>query len=155
VKRIPLTQNKSALVDDEDFEWLSLRKWYAVKSQTKHKTYWYAKSVPSAGEKSVYMHREIAAKIGLPEVDHENGDGLNNTRSNLRPATHAQNTANRRKTPNRSSQFKGVSWNKQNRKWSVSVQHNFIGQFDDEAEAAVVYDRQARKIFGSFAKLNF
>ncbi|KAK9817097.1 hypothetical protein WJX72_009520 [[Myrmecia] bisecta] len=72
---------------------------------------------------TVKLHREL---LGLHpgdgvEGDHRDGEKLNNTRANLRVATHAENVRNRGRFKNNTSGYKGVSWNKQNRKWFASI----------------------------------
>ncbi len=102
-----------------------------------------------------WMHRLILP--GVPQVDHEDGDGLNNQRSNLRPATNMQNHGNERKTQTNygrptSSRFKGVYWSKRERKWKAQIQatdhKQGLGTFTDEIEAALAYDAAAREAFG-------
>lgn len=163
MKVIELTQGKVSLVDDADFVWLSQWKWCATKRKLKYLECWYAVRNKSTKDGCkggpVYMHREIAATIGIPQVDHRDGDGLNNQRNNLRPATQTQNNGNQRKVLVRSSRFKGVVWNKKRQKWYAQVQLNgaqrYLGCFTVEEEAAKVYDTAAQEVFGQFAKLNF
>ena len=92
-------------------------------------------------------------------VDHIDGNSLNNRRSNLRICTPRQNTANRAKTRNGTSRFKGVHFCTRDRKWRAQIgvdgARRFIGDFDDEVEAARAYDRKAAELFGEFAYLNF
>ena len=92
-------------------------------------------------------------------VDHIDGNGLNNRKSNLRICTKAQNVHNSRPRTNTSSKYKGVFWNKANKKWSATIHKGdkwtYIGGFDDEKEAARAYDRKAAEFFGEFAYLNF
>ncbi len=104
------------------------------------------------------MHRLIMnAPAGLV-VDHIDGNSLNNRKTNLRICTQAQNIHNSRPRRNRSSKYKGVFWNKVNKKWSVSIRKGdkriYLGGFDDEIEAALAYDRKAEELFGEFAYLN-
>jgi len=105
------------------------------------------------------MHRLI---MNAPEglvVDHIDRNGLNNRKCNLRLCTKAQNVQNSRPRRNRSSKYKGVFWNKLNKKWSASIHKGdkriYLGGFDDEIEAALAYDRKAAELFGEFAYLNF
>ena len=158
MKEIPLTQGKVALVDDDDFEWLSQFKWYAVKFG---RTFYAVRQAPRVNgkQRTIWMHREVLGlKPGDPRVDHRDGDGLNNQRMNLREATHRQNMMNSRGRSG-SSRFKGVDWDKRAKKWrariSVNGKKKHLGYFIDEEEAARAYDEKAKKIFGEFARVNF
>jgi hypothetical protein len=144
---VPLTQGKVALVDDEDYEYLSQFKWYAQKSETT----WYAARHPTKN-KTVRMHRVLMDDPQGLEVDHEDRDGLNNQRYNLRVATHAQNGRNRRPHTNKTSGYKGVYWQKASGRWIVQIQ---LGSYDTAEEAARMYDEAARRYHGEFAYLNF
>ena len=97
------------------------------------------------------------------QTDHKNEDKLNNCRYNLRECNNSENAANRSKFGGKSgetsSKYKGVSWNKNNNKWAVSiiarrVKHN-LGQHDNEINAAKAYDKKAIELFGEFARPNF
>ena len=101
MKKIKLTQGKVALVDDGDFEWLSQWKW-----TYKNGGYAY-RSIGSKGH--IFLHRAIMKSPKNLEIDHINGNGLDNRRSNLRFATHKQNIRNQQKQKNRTSKYKGVS----------------------------------------------
>lgn len=105
------------------------------------------------------MHREIMNAPKGMVVDHIDGNGLNNRKSNLRICTQAQNNLNSRPKRNCSSRYKGVSFYKRDKIWQVQIFHNsrtiFLGRFDDEIEAALAYDRKAAELFGEFAYLNF
>jgi hypothetical protein len=144
LKQIPLTQGQVALVDDEDFERLMMKKWCAVRI---HKC-WYAKNG------NTYMHHVVT---GLKGVDHHDGNGLNNQKANLRPATQTQQVANSRPRPG-SSAFKGVSWDGKRHLWKVQImfdgKNRTLGRFADEQQAAKAYNVEAQRCFGTFAKLN-
>lgn len=111
------------------------------------------------GRKRISMHTLIT---GYAEVDHWDGNGLNNRRGNLRDATHAQNMGNARKQPGCSSQFKGVYWSQKktgNGKWQAYIEVNrhkrYLGRFEIEDDAARAYDAAALEAWGEFARLNF
>ena len=110
--------------------------------------------------KMALLHRAIMeAPPGLL-VDHKNGDTWDNRRANLRLATHAENTQNRRKTKSKtSSQFIGVYLEKRSGRWAAKIKHRerciWLGRFKSETEAAKAYDKAARKYRGEFARLNF
>jgi hypothetical protein len=97
------------------------------------------------------------------ECDHIDRVSLNNRRTNLRGVTHYQNMLNRggwsRKDAFKSSQYKGVRWDKENNKWAVRIVLHGVrkrgGRFWSEQEAAHAYDRLAQEHFGEFACLNF
>ncbi len=157
-RRIPLTQGKYAIVDQDDFERLNKHKWYAVKSTNT----FYARRTRRAGKKyiAIRMHRQILHPPGHLFVDHINHNGLDNRKANLRPATCAQNSYNRiRFIKSKSSKYTGVSWQKQSKKWMVQIRYKgrriFLGLLEDEIQAAKAYDKAAKIYHGEFASLNF
>lgn len=92
------------------------------------------------------------------EIDHKNRNPLDDRIENLRECTHAQNIANS-KTQRGSSKYRGVCWNKQKCRWQANITVNYklkyLGLFDSEFRAALVYDDAAFEAFGEFASLNF
>ncbi|MHC4546375.1 MAG: HNH endonuclease [Planctomycetota bacterium] len=92
-------------------------------------------------------------------VDYINHNGLDNRKSNLWLCTNAQNCYNQRANANGTSKYKGVNWHKCSRKWSARIRcdgkfYN-LGDFEDEMEAAMTYDKKVKELFGEFACLNF
>lgn len=157
-REIPLTQGQVAIVDDQDFEFLSQWKWHACKRMVAGQPTFYAKRTgPRPEMRATYMHRVIANVGEGLEVDHVNGNRLDNRRSNLRPATSTDNKRNCASYG--SSPFKGVSFHKQRGKWQVKIKAegrvHWIGLFVHEADAARAYDAAAIQFFGEFARLNF
>jgi len=154
-KLIPLTQNKFAIVDDNDFERLNQWKWYAV--QEKHT--WYAvRAIWNNGRAiTIPMHRDILNSPNGMETDHKDHNGLNNCRYNLRLASRMQNQHNRESHCG-TSKYKGVSWHKRDKKWQSQIRVNrklvHLGCFDNEIEAAKVYNIKATELFGEFAYVN-
>jgi hypothetical protein len=159
MKRIPLTRGKFALVDDDDYEDLSRFKWCTLVDDGR--AYACRQERQKDGrQKKVFMHRQIAGIGQSHEVDHVNGDGLDNRRSNLRPCTHAENMRNRTRHHNNKSGYKGVSRvsRKHVVKWRASIglngKHIHLGYFATKVAAAKAYNTAALKYFGHFAQLN-
>jgi hypothetical protein len=154
-KEIPLTQGKVALVDDEDYERvMAAGPWHAHFASGK----WYAIHSVNSRTKC-WMHRLIAEPHEDQEIDHIDGDGLRNVKTNLRTCSHPQNGGNRAKqSAQSSSSFKGVCWNARRRRWQAGIQvdgeSHHLGYFTGEADAARAYDEAAKLRFGEFAKLN-
>lgn len=157
MREVPLTQGFVALVDDADFERVIAEgKWHTARRR-----------------RGIYAERMVQrddgsrCKIGLHTfitgwafTDHIDGDGLNNCRSNLREATHAQNVRNAPKRIDNRSGYKGVSWSASSSKWVAQIneagrRRKHLGYFTDPAEAARAYDAAALAIYGSFARVNF
>lgn len=158
MKQIPLTQNLFTIVDDCDYLVLSKYTWHTMKNP-KH-IYAGRKTPMVRGKrKIIYMHRQILClrEGDSTKVDHRDGNGLNNRRHNLRCCTHGENMQNR-KTQTHSSKYKGVSWNKKNRRWVSGIKFEresiHLGSYTNEKEAAKAYDKKAIELFGSFANTN-
>jgi hypothetical protein len=151
---VPLTQDKYAIVDDEDYELVTKHSWYAHKGTT---TFYACRNVHLMGRKTIQrMHAFIT---GYNRCDHINGNGLDNQRSNLREVTAAQNNRNRRKTTSiTTSKYKGVHWVTRRSKWQAKIYVNgldkFLGYFHDEKAAAIAYNKAAIRYFGEFCSLN-
>ncbi len=161
---IPLTRGYFAKVDDADAASV-----LSVRQTARSPAGWSASVKPDGavyalcGFKrddgvwtTIRMHNFIT---GWRFVDHINGDGLDNRRANLRPATHASNNRNRGGTRLNTSGYKGVTWHKRGRKWMAQIHHKgkhyHLGLFTDLTEAALAYDVAAADMFGEFAWLNF
>ena len=152
---IPLTRGYFAVIDDEDSD-LAEFKWFTQKS----KNNFYATRTPRIdGVKyNLRMHRLIfARKIGrellqYEIIDHIDGNGLNNRRSNLRLATNSQNAMNQRRQAGR--KYKGVSKEKTRNKWRAQItigrKKIHIGCYDSQDEAYRAYCEKAKELFGEF-----
>ncbi len=163
MKKIPLTQGKVTIVDDEDFDRLSIHKWHVVKAGKTVK-HFYAKRcvVKDLNGKflNIFMHREILGAAKGIQVDHKDNDGLNNLRSNIRLCTQAENNRNMgRWAKKKSSEYKGVCLNKNEQKWMSAItvhgKRKHLGYFLNETDAALKYDEASKRIFGDFARPNF
>ena len=151
--KVPLTQGMFAIIDPEDQELVGQFKWHYSKSS---KNYGKARASLGARGKTITMHRLILNAPSGMEVDHVNGNPLDNRRSNLRLVTHAQNQRNMGKHTDGKSKFLGVSWHEKAKKWQVHVRLNnkntYLGLFMDEIEAARAYNAAASK--DPFKRLN-
>lgn len=154
MKRIKLTQNKYAIVDDSDYKELSKYEWCYKPG--------YVFRFIKYGTRDygiMQMHRQIMGlKRGDKElVDHINHNTLDNRKNNLRLCNNSQNQMNRKKTSG-SSKYKGVCWCKTRKIWMSYIMKDgkskTLGRFDKEKEAAVVYNKAACRMFGEFALLN-
>jgi len=155
---IPLTRGKQVIVDDEDYEILSKHKWYASKNKRGNGYVYYAARTDMESRKVVYMHRTIMnASVGT-QVDHINHNTLDNSRTNLRLASPAQNNWNSQRPVTNTSGYKGVSWKKRAKLWEAYLNLNnrkkHIGYFHSKEDAALSYNDEAKKTFGAFANLN-
>lgn len=148
MKRIQLTMGLSVTVDDDDYETLSKHKWQA--KNPRKNTYYATRSIrlSNGRQKTVGMHRVITNCPDGYDVDHIDGNGLNNCKSNLRVVTRRQNLQNRHAKT--SSDYVGVSFDKSKGKWMsyirIKNKHIILGTFTDELSAAGAYLQKVREI---------
>lgn len=160
-RQIPLSPaGFFALVDDDLYDELtgpSYRKWYYLKTSDGSEYAQCSLVLPDGRLIRMLMHRAIMQAQPGEEVDHKNWNGLDNQRENLRLCTSSQNKWNQRKTRG-VSQFKGVYWNKEKRKWQAQIgylgRHLNLGRYDSEEMAGLAYNLRATELFGEFAALN-
>lgn len=156
MKEISLTNGggKVALVDDEDHQFLSERKWRFKRGYASRNQY-----MEGGRQSEIFMHRLV---LGLPkgfplDVDHIDGNRLNNQKSNLRICTRAQNAQNRKIHKNKLSGYKGVCWDKKKGNWVAQLvfqrKRVYYGRFDSPEDAYKAYCDAAIKWHGEFAKL--
>lgn len=163
-KLIHLTQGKICIVDSCDYDTLIKHKWFA---SSVDKRVWYAQRTHNEnGRKGkrhcVFIHRAILGLVGIKgiSIDHIDGDGLNNTRSNLRIVTQSQNLQNSRKHHNNKTGYKGVhieirgASTYYRARIKVEGKTLSLGYFKDKLSAAKSYNEAALKFFGEYAKPN-
>ena len=166
MREIQLTRGKVAIVDDEDYERLSEYKWQAQKATQKAAS-WYARRGEYLGggrkhgrKKLILMHREI---LGLGDddgdVDHLDGNGLNNVRSNIRMASRSANMQRGHRAVGKSG-FIGVRRTRNNRNpWiavaSLDGKKMSVGSYATPKQAAWAYDEAVLRVYGPHARVNF
>jgi len=156
VREIPLSQGFVALADDVDADQVEAWKWHA----SRRGNALYAARNVRRGDGSVrlqYLHRFLMDPPPGIDVDHIDGDPLNNRRSNLRLATRQENLRNGRNRQVGASGFRGVRrlsgcW--QARLWD-GTRFMRLGCFDTPEEAAVAFDAAVKRLHGEFAVVNF
>lgn len=150
---LPLRNGKATLIDPEDLPLVDAYQWRWLEVGRDQKIVYVYAETPKG---RVYLHRLLCP--GSIEVDHRNGDGLDNRKSNLRPATHQQNICNQRPQIGRSSKYKGVSWWKLRKTWAAYIKldgkKRHLGYFNNEQDAARAYNVAASEAWGEFACLN-
>lgn len=141
MREIKLTQGKVALVDDEDFDLLNGCKWYA--NRIGNTMYAYRGLGPHGDQKHFAIHQALLGQSlrGL-EIDHIDGNGLNNQRSNLRMVTHHENQRNRHEVT--TSKYLGVSHRRTSARWQAQIHYRgrsrWIGNFKEEIDAHADYE---------------
>lgn len=158
-KRIYLTPHNKyfATIDAEDYELVRGYSWNL--SHKEGQAYYALTRIGLGGRKqhSIGMHRMIMGEKKGKQVDHIDGDGLNNRRSNLRFCTETQNKGNTKKSLRNTSGYKGVQ--RRGNSWIVFITRNhkphYLGSFKDPIEAAKAYDKAAVEKWGEFARGNF
>ena len=148
---VPLTKGLFATIDYSDFHLVRGSLWYA------DTTYDVCYAASRFGKIILKMHMFIMCK---KKIDHQDGNGLNNRRHNLRVASQSQNMMNRRiSKSNNTSGFKGIYLHKHSGLWHARIHLNYksksLGYYHEPEEAARAYDAAAREYFGEFARLNF
>ncbi len=165
MKSIHLSQNKFAIVSDGDYGRVNQHRWYLFPNGSGKL---YAKrNIKLRGDKRQDGHRyttELLHRFILElkssdkeQVDHKNGNGLDCRRCNLRLANSNLNNHNRVKG-NFTSKYKGVSWDRVNKKWVTFItckrKTKNLGRFTSEINAARAYNEAASVIYGGDARLN-
>lgn len=153
---IPLTQGQFAIVDPEDYDRLTKRKWRASWSNYTNSFY----AISNDKGSTIKMHREVLCAPKQCLVDHKrSGQTLDNRKSNLRLANRFQNCHNRRMLKSNTSGFRGVTRNTKTNKWRAKININgkmiHLGYYEISLNAAQTYDKAAFDHYGEFAALNF
>jgi len=153
VMQIPLTQGKQALVSELDYEKASKHKWCAHFNG--RGTYY---AVGLVNGKMTKLHRFISGITNKPDlvVDQKDGDGLNNTRENLRVCSKQENSWNRANQKNSTTSFKGVTFTRGRYVSRINFKGKRIhlGYYATTEEASASYNNAAIKFHGEYSQLN-
>lgn len=152
VAYVPLTKGYEAVIDAADVP--LIESWYWTANVSNGRAYATRWECENGQPRRVYMHKIILGVGQDTEGDHKDGNPLNNRRRNLRPATHAQNTQNRKVPCHNKTGIKGVR--KKGNRFRAKITHNGtvyrLGYFATPEEAAAAYTGAARVLFGEFAR---
>jgi len=156
MKYIHLTNGGMAIIDKEFFESFSKYRWQQSASGYAYR----GEYLGNYKNATYYMHKLILDNPHTMQVDHINGNKLDNRRSNLRLCSPSQNSINtyKRKQLGLTSRFKGVSFWTHKRGysyWRARNNKKWLGYFKTEKEAAIAYDKYVKERYGKFARLNY
>lgn len=155
---VPLTRGFFAIIDAADADFIGQWNWKA--QVTRYTVYALRSDRSEKGPdgpicRNITMHREILRPRAGMFVDHIDGNGLNNSRANLREATHAQNMQNKGPRRQSKSGIKGVMPNRD--RWMAQIKENgrtiHLGTFDTVEEAGAAYREASLRIHGDFGRL--
>lgn len=156
MKQIFLSQGKFAIVDDEDYEFLNQWNWTAIKHRN---TFYALRKIRIKGQsvrKNIHMHRLVLRAPDDMQVDHINGNALDNRKKNLRLVTPQQNSMNRAVTSNNSSGCTGVHFHRHLKKWIAKIRKNkkavHLGVFEKREDAISARREAEKQYFGEFAR---
>lgn len=161
VAYVPLTQGYEAVIDASDVPFVQGHNWFARKAWKRNgelrTVYAMRNSARERGrQRTIMMHKVLLGVERSVEVDLRDGDGLNNRRGNLRPATRAQNQHNRRLGVDNTSGFKGVYWDRNAQRWRAQIcasgHQKHLGCFDSREAAASAYASASAKLHGEFGR---
>jgi hypothetical protein len=158
-KQIVLSSGRKVIVNSGTYRKLAKFTWHELRTAN---TSYAFRCVKHRGTvKTILMHREIMGQTKRALwVGHNDHNGLNNLKSNLRVGSRKQCLRSRRKLDKTtSSRYKGVYFEKDREQWKAHIKVNgtkmHIGRFHTQKQAALAYDAAARKHFGEFACTNF
>ena len=157
---LELTKGFKTRLDAKDADAMGAFNWYAQTGSGNRKRMYAARRVGGRlNGKIIYLHRILTGAKTHQQVDHINGDSLDNRRRNLRLCSHGQNRMNSLRYSSNTSGFKGVSFRKDTGMWdcrlTVKGRQIIGGCFKTAELAAHAYDRLSKKYHGKFGYLNF
>ncbi len=155
VAYVTLTKGYLAMIDTADTHFVAGWNWRALVDG--NTVYAVRKDCSGPKQRSVKMHRIIMGNPEGLEIDHKDGDGLNNRRNNLREATRSQNNHNQRRSKNNTSGFKGVTWHKAGGKWQAQImmdgRKRFLGLHATPEAAHTAYCKASAELHGEYGRV--
>lgn len=153
---IPLTNGYEAIIDSADVPLVNKWNWSA---KVEEHTVYARRGISIKGKHhTIKLHRMILSVPDGIEVDHKDGNGLNNRRSNLRTATRSQNMCNKSIQRNCKSGVKGVCWEKNRNRWKAEIRFEgkkkYLGSFASKEEACAAYAEASKAIHGEYGKVD-
>jgi hypothetical protein len=151
---VPLTKGYTAIIDSADAHLLAAYNW---KAQLSGKVVYAVRNEMVNGKWVTHrMHQIVKGRIEGKEVDHIDGNGLNNRRSNLRHATHAENMRNQRVRADNTSGSAGVHFHKRDKKWVAYINcdgsRRNLGHHKCRTSALVAYAKASKLLHGEFSR---
>jgi hypothetical protein len=154
VAYVTLTQGYEAIIDAADVLLVEGFNWSAHVNG--HTVYGIRSKRNGTKNISILLHRAIMGDPNGMEIDHEDGDGLNNRKANLRMATRAENARNRRKNQNNTSGVKSVDWDPVRKKWRARIKVDgkihYLGRYETIEMAKTAYVAASEKMHGEFGR---
>lgn len=151
MKKIPLNKGKFATIDDKDFEELGQMRW-----ELDGNGYVYSRSQRNRSVKRIWLHKLLLDCPRSMEIDHIDGNILNNQRANLRVVTHADNLKNQKLRKNNTTGLNGVGWFGAGKKWRARIMVDYkeihLGYFEDKQEAIKARRKAEQTYFGEFTR---
>ena len=154
VTYIPLTQGESAIIDTCELDVVDGVRWHVIRSPNTN--YAGTAFTENGKRKTVRMHRILMGDPEGKEIDHINGNGLDNRLANLRVVDRSKNGMNRRKQKNNKSGYKGVYLDKDSGKWRAVIKAYGkvinLGSFSSKEDAHQAYCEASKKYHGEFGR---
>lgn len=121
MKTIELTREKTTIVDDEDFTWLSEYPWKLGTHGYACISYYLGGGRKNRKVRTVYLHRLVNKTPSGAITDHINGNKLDNRKTNLRTTSQGVNVFNAGLRKDNKSGYQGVCWIKSDKKWRARI----------------------------------
>lgn len=156
---VPLTKGYEAIIDAEDAKLIGAENWCVTGPGVQIGggcIYAMRRAKCDGVMTTIKMHRLIINAPDGFQIDHIDGNGLNNRKENLRVVTPAQNLKNRRLSRHNTSGFKGVSWSKSRQKWMANIFSDgrayHLGEYDSPEEAHKAYVEGSKRYHGDYGR---